>query len=1585
MQKRRLLYILSLVVWWTVAAVTGLFLLAAVLLYVPAVQDFAVRKTTEALNRSTGLKVSVGQVRLAFPLDLAVHRLVAVDEGDTLVSARAVRIGVEVIPLFCAQANVDGIELYDARIDTKELVGGAHIRGTVGSLKAATRGVGWETQRVRVNRAELRNADLLVCLSDTALDDTTTVPSRWCIDVERAELQNVRAKVALAGEVPPLGADSLRPGQMWIAADVGEARLSNGHFDTGRNLYAFGEFDLQHSRLAYRAKGRDGLWTRRAAMPPIPADRRRTPLDSLRSWWNYADNLAGLSAWDAFGGPKGKALDPDNIVLDELALRVNGLSYNERGQLRMNLQDAALREQSGLAVRRLSGEVYLDNDRLRLPSVQLRTPYSTIVLGGDVPWAALSKPFAALTLRLDATLGWQDVMNLARGYVEPKLLRLYPHEPLRVKGSVRGNLASMQFSDLLLQMAGVARLTASGRLAGLDRTPRGDVRFSAETGRRLPALYAKLLPEVAASVTLPIRLTARGGVRFASEVYDFQVRLGAGGGTAQARGRANLASEAFKVALNAAAFPLQAFVPALDASPFSGTLQAEGNTFDVLAARARMQAKAHIGRLAVSGFDLSGIDLAATLAGGKARADFKAKNPFYAGNGTLEADLFARDYRAVLDADFSQVDLLGLGLVTDTLQTGGRFRVNASASKDFKRVAADGALSGVYVTTAVQGFNPPDLDFAFALQPDTTWARAESGDLDLAFGTKGTPDKLLPRLTRLADLAMAQFERRELDQEALRRELPQMDLHLVAGQRNPMSNFLRMKGYVFSSAYIDLHAHPESGLSGLAKVGALNTGGMLLDTVHVALSQDSTGVQMDGFVKNYTKKNPTKFGALVHAYLLSSGAGLEMQFFDSEGEKGVDLGLRADLVEGGLNMVLYPEHPVLAYRNFTINKDNYLYLGKDRKIRANIDLLADDGTGLKIYSTATDSVNDITLSVNNVNLGELSNVMPYLPKLQGMLSGDVHVFDDHRTFSAMSSLTAKDFAYEGTPLGDIGTDLVYLPKGKGEHYASAYVSADGTDVMEAEGTYRELNGGTFEGDARLQDFPLPLLNAFLEGSDIALAGKGNGEIAVSGALSRPHLNGQLTFDSAHVYSEVYGFDFAMDRKPVLFNDSRLVFDDFKLHSTGTNPLAMNGSVDLGDMSRIRLDLSMKAKDFELINAKKKRKSMVFGKLFSDVQATVRGTTDNLTVRGKLDILEKTDMTYILKDSPLTVDNRLDDLVKFVSFTDSVEEEMFKPEAAMKFDLSLGIEISDAAHFHCYLSEDGQNYADLDGGGSLTLRITQQGDMRLTGKLTAHGGEMKYALPVIPLRTFTLADGSTIEFTGDPANPTLNVQATERMKVLVTENDAQRAVAFDVGVAITKPLDRMGLEFTIAAPEDLSIQNQLASMSKEQRNKTAVAMMATGMYLTDGGVQTGGFKANNALNAFLQNEIQSIAGNALKTVDLSVGVESGTSTEGTQTTDYSFQFAKRLWDDRIRVIVGGRVSAGKNADNSAESIINNVSVEYRMNKGATRYVRVFYDRDQQDPLEGQLTRTGLGYSVRRKATKFGDLFIFWKKRADGVDL
>jgi transcriptional regulator with PAS, ATPase and Fis domain len=224
------------------------------------------------------------------------------------------------------------------------------------------------------------------------------------------------------------------------------------------------------------------------------------------------------------------------------------------------------------------------------------------------------------------------------------------------------------------------------------------------------------------------------------------------------------------------------------------------------------------------------------------------------------------------------------------------------------------------------------------------------------------------------------------------------------------------------------------------------------------------------------------------------------------------------------------------------------------------------------------------------------------------------------------------------------------------------------------------------------------------------------------------------------------------------------------------------------------------------------------------------------------------------------------------------------------------------------------------------------------------------------------------------NPRLSITATEQTKTSVSSGESQgRTVMFESGVKITKTLQDMGLEFIIDAPNDMTVHSQLMSMSTEERGKAAVAMLTTGMYIVDG--NTSSFSMNSALSAFLNSQITSITGNALRTLDLSFGVDNTTTSTGSTQTDYSFKFAKRFWNNRLRITVGGKVSTGADVANQNEQFFNNVTFEYRMNQNSTKYLKLFYDRDSYDWLEGNIGEYGGGFLWRRKLLHFKDMFKF----------
>ena len=1500
------------------ASIIGLFLLLAVALYIPPVQNFVVRRVTDYASSHTGMTVRVDRVRLAFPLDLTLMGAFARQNNDTVLDSRCVRVNVALLPLLKSRIDVDGLEIYDSKLNTIDLISDTQIKGRVGRLIIRSHGIDLGRSTAEVERLNLSKSDISVLLSDTARKDTTpSKPTLWKINTGELSISDSRVRVRLPG-------DSMR-----IAAAIDRLRVNDGRFDLFRGLYTVQNIRLNASSISY----------------DIP-------------YLSYE-----------------KGLDINHLSFSGLTAFIDSLHY-ESGTVRAAVRRLAFAEKSGLRLDNLKGGLYVDSARVELSGFRLTTPYSTLSATGVFPFDALKKEGKnAIRMRVKGNVDRRDIISAVPGGLPSSVTQFLPARPIGLKATLSGSRGRLRVEGGRVDVPGVATLRADGVLSNLTTAPSGDIRYSLLT-RDISYIKKAVGIGRGSGIDLPAGMSASGRLTFTPTRYATNSVIRMGGGSARVNGYYDTRSESYSARINTRALPLGRIVEGSGLHSLTADIMAAGRGFDPFARGTSIRAKAALQRFGVSSYDLSGINLSARLSGGAGTVNFRSANSLLAGSGTINAHFTRSSVRGDIRTLLDSLDLQKLMQGDKRAKLATRTKATFYANSSMTSYGIDATVDSIlFLLDSGKTAHAKDLLLRLDNHRDSLYARISAGDLFLLAHSPRNIDHISKGFTRFATLLTRQLKRRRLDQEALRRTLPEVSLLVEAGTDNPLSNFLKYReGYTFSRLHLNLDANNRAGISGDGYVYSFDTGSLLLDTTTLSLYHDTTGLRLRANVRNTTKRNPYIFNASLTARLLNDGVDAGLIYRDKKNKEGMNVGVQAMLTDTGTTFRLYPERPVIAYRKFKINKDNYFTILDDKTILSDIDLLADDGTGLKVYSDRTDSLSDITVSVNRLNLGELTSSIPYAPDIAGLLSGDFHIVRQESQITAAYDLNVQDMNYAGAPLGNIGAVGTYMPMAsENSHFVNVSLTSEGNEVASLDGVY---HGQTDSVKATLQllHFPTAMLNGFT-GETLSLGGALDGNLELTGTTSHPLLNGKMLLDSVRLYSEVYGFDMLVGNDSAVINNSVLNIDTLNLYSAGNNPLVVDGVINFADLSNVNMDMKVNGNNFRLINSRETAKSELYGTVYADVDASVRGTLSQLFVYGQLDVLPESNVSYVLRDSPLSAENDLNTLVNFTDFSDTATVEQ-QPEASTGVTMIMRVNISDAAHLHCDINADKQSYLDVEGGGNLTFKYMPDGEMSLTGRYTIGSGEMKYAMPVIPLRTFYLKDGSYIEFTGEPMNPTLNLSATERVKASVSDGDKPRSVNFDVGLKLTKPLSQMGLEFTIEAPEDQSVQNQLASMSAEQKNKLAISMLATGLYLEQSNT-AGSIKTSNALNAFLQNQVQQIAGKALKSVDLSLSVDNSTSSTGEDNTDYSFRFSKRFWGDRVNIIIGGHVSTGEDARNDASSFIDNVSLEYRLDKSAGRYIRLFYDHDSQDPLEGKLIEAGAGLVLRRKVENFGEIFTLWK--------
>ena len=1542
---------------WLIASPFLLFLLAIILLYLPPVQRFAVDKASTIASQATGLDIQVGRLDLRFPLDLLVTNLSAVEPEtkDTLLAVDRLKVELRLWKLFRQEIEIEEISIQNATVDTRDFLDGMGVKGHLGELFLESHGVVFSPETARIDEFSVKNTDLSLTLKDTESTDTTASDTLyWKILLEKIAFENV----AFSLKMPQ---DSLS-----LRTNFPKITLKDGLVDLYQSAYSFRTFSIENAGVAY----------------DMGLEAFQLPPDSL-----------------------GKALDPSHLSLESIDLQLDSVYYCGR-DIRAAITRFDWKERSGLELVSTEGRIVADNQTINIPVFKLKTTDSSLDLQTKIGWDVLEmKQTGLLSARLLAEIGKEDMVRTVGG-MDPEFVKTYPTKPLRVLAKADGDLHKIHLQTLSAELPEAFRLNMEGDLLHLmDSTRRGgaidllaeaqDMRFlqpltdgsvALPTGTTLEGSFTMAGSKMGADLLLKqpqaeavtlvdsTRLTVHNDTLSIAEA--FRMRR-----AARMYAQYDLSKDAYLADVVVNDLDMHQFLPKDSLFDVALNLHADGEGLDFFAPQTRFNVQGSVGKVHYTNYRLSGYTLAATLENHNLDASLTARNQAMEVDAHLDGKLKPNDVAAHLQVQVPKLDWQSMKLSEAAVSSTHRLDISF-VSDLLKKYVIDASLTDTSIKAPKKSYRTKDLYAGFATSVDSTRAYMRAGDLDLAFDGKGYVETLLQQVDVLTTRMNEQWTSKTVVQDELKALLPSVCLKMKSGKDNPIYNLLDANGMRYNSLYMDFDTSPEEGINGEAYIYGMATDSLTLDSISLDLIHGDDGLDFLTKVVSTSKPKQEAFEVHLDGNIGNGKAQALLQFLNAKKEKGIYLGVNAALGRRGIRMHLFPEEPTLVYRPFKLNERNYIYLADRGRIYGNVRLMDEQGTGISFYTNREDTIADqeMTVELTRINLQQFKRVLPYLPQMDGWLGGSAHYVDSQGQMMLSADVRVDEFVYEGSPMGNWEMSGVYLPGENNEHHVDGFVMHNGQEITYLNGIYQanEWGGETITGDLELSHFPLSVINPFIPDKMVEFTGDVDGTLSMNGTPAKPILNGGLKLDSVNLIMPDLSIALRFDDKQVMMNNSKMVFDKFNIYTKGDTPFAINGSVDFSDMEKMMVDLRMKASDYELMNAPKNRKATTYGKIYVDVDATLNGPVDELRMRGNMNVLGKTDFTYVLKDSPLMVTDRLGDMVTFVNFNDTITVEEEKPAVALTgMDIAMTIHIDQAVQAHVDLTADGSNYMQVEGGGDLAFQYTPQGEMLLNGRYSLMSGELKYEIPIIPLKTFTIQSGSYLNWTGNMMNPEMNIKATERIRANVgSEGETSRMVGFDVGIALTERLENLGLAFTLEAPEDASVQEQLNAMSVEERGKLAITMLVTGMYMAEGN-STGGFNMNNALNSFLQNQISNVVGQSM---DVSLGMESVDNAEGGKSTDYNFQFAKRFWNNRFRIVIGGTVSTG-NAAQKDETFIDNVAIEYRLDDSGTRYVKLFHDKNYESVLEGEVIETGLGVVLRKKVTKLGELFIFKKKKKD----
>lgn len=1564
-------------------------LLIPVLLYIPPVQDFAVKTATKMVADKTGMRIGIEKLRLKFPVDLSLSGVSVIEaSGDTMVLAREAIVDVKLRPLLALDVQINRLRLRDGFYRMLSPDSSMLMTVKAALLEVDDRSsADIRNSEISLHDAYLRDGELQLSMDvwkqKPTPKDTTSTP--FLIIADHLKMDNFLFSMSMLPTI-----DTLRFKTNSLSVYDGRIDLRTNSINIGDVAASKGEALMLAPSLEY---------VKEHPAPPADTTSVSEPITIV------VDNIR-LDEFDARyavkDAPAVNGFDASDIRVSGLSLAIEQF-YNQATTIRLPITEMRGMEQCGLTITEGSGTFSMDSIGMKLSDFRILTPYSNIAATAAIPNALLAfEPDALLDVDIDASLGMSDI-NSFMPDLKTYTSALPPMTPVNAKIIASGELADAEISQFDIALPGTMSLRAKGHAQNALDIKQLVAKLKFEGELRKPGIVKKFV--ALDGVEIPA-LTIEGTASADHENYTADFTLKTPNGNIAADGSVGMNSERYKANVDVRELNVGSFIGDKTIGPVTASLSAVGVGFNPEIKGAHTDIKVDLSKAVYNGQTFSDI----TITAGLKDEDFTLKAN--SGSPVLDFDIYGNGritenfYEADLTADIRNVDLKALGFSETDNHGSGRLHLKGTASPHTW-------LYDVDLTADALDWHLPDQDLRIpegvtlnlVSTPADVKAAVDARGASLRFASPVGLKTLVDRFSEVSAMIPKIIQDRHLDVRELEDKLPQFTLNADVDGKGVASQFLSSSDMGIGN--LSLSLVKDSLINGDVKLNTLRTESMRLDTITLALH--SRGNLLDYKVHLGNRPGTLDEFAQVNlsGYMGDNRLSAYLVQHNIKNKMGYRLGFTASVADTVLSVRFTPLKATIAYLPWTFNLDNYVdYTLTNQKVNANLEASSAQSSILLKSEKAPDGIDRLHINLKNIIAEDFLNMMLNPPPVKAVINSDINVRYTGRALVGKGNLDISDFYYARKRVGDFNFTLQAGMGNKGKSAGKVGLLIDGKESAAVQFVLAPDSLAPDQGlvaerlNLVLTKFPLAIANPFFPPQTMNVSGALDGNMSLTGKFTAPVLNGSISCDSVGVFMNMLGTTFRFDRDPITVTDNVLDFHEFDVFAVNDNPLTLKGTVDATKLTDIKFDLAARAANMQLVGGNSKT-AEVTGKLFVDLDASVKGPMSFMDINANLNVLPATDVVYNMDMTAggMAGQQGAEGVVKFVNFADSTAvAKADSLTSTLGMRINAKAVISQGTQVRVNLignTTTGSGRLECNPSGTLNYFQNYVGDMRLNGTLYTGSGMFNYNVPILGKKNFDFDQNSHITWNGDILNPMLAIKATDVIKSNVQVNGNARLVNFIVSLNVSNTLSAPNISFDLSTDDDMSISNELQSMTPDQRQQQAMTLMLTGTYTGQNAKTVNSNLVTSNIYSMLTSQLNSLVSNAVKGVDINFGIdqyETGTNGNMSTNTSYSYQVSKSLINNRFKIVVGGNYSTDASADeNFQQNLISDIAFEYILRQTNTMSLnaKLYRHTGFESVLEGEITETGVGLSLRRRLAFFTEITHFglsklWKKKKKVTD-
>lgn len=370
---------------------------------------------------------------------------------------------------------------------------------------------------------------------------------------------------------------------------------------------------------------------------------------------------------------------------------------------------------------------------------------------------------------------------------------------------------------------------------------------------------------------------------------------------------------------------------------------------------------------------------------------------------------------------------------------------------------------------------------------------------------------------------------------------------------------------------------------------------------------------------------------------------------------------------------------------------------------------------------------------------------------------------------------------------------------------------------------------TIDGFISAQDFDLSFLEFIIPQGIKNTEGIGQVEAYIQGDLMQPTVDAKVIIDEGKTNIDYLNNELIIDGNEIFITHDKIIFENNEIQDVEGNTAIIRGSLQHRYFKDWYTRVDINSDRFVLLNTDKNDNPDYYGYGVGSLDMEINGPfsridmeIDAVTAAPSIIHIPTSSSSSAYEESFITFVNK-EDLIR--GPVELKQNEIFELEG---IDLEMNLSITDETTTNIIFDEELNDIIRANGRGDLAINIKRTGEFDMFGNYEiVQGSYLFTALGGFVTKPFSIKQGSTINWTGDPLNADLNISAelqeirtslevflAEYLVTATEEAKSQARKSTDVDL-------EMLLSGTLFAPEvkfDLSFPDLTGELSNYTNNK-----------------------------------------------------------------------------------------------------------------------------------------------------------------------